>query len=139
MAAEERDEVGSTRSAIRVALAEDDHMVRAALRRYLGTEPGLQWAGEAADGNEALDLLRTTPVDVLLLDLSMPGLSGLEAVHKIRQAAPSVRIVVLSSHPAARFSADVLRAGASAYLQKGCDSEQIVRAVEEAAAEDREP
>lgn len=128
----------SVRSAIRVALAEDDHMVRAALRRYLATEPGLHVAGEAADGNEALDLVRSTPVDVLLLDLSMPGLSGLEAIHKIRQAVPSVRIVVLSSHPAARYSADVMRAGASAYIQKGCDSSQIVRAVEAAAAETRE-
>lgn len=119
---------------IRIALADDDPMVRAALRRYLGTEPGLQWAGEAADGNEALDLLRSTPIDVLLLDLTMPGLSGLDAVLKIRQEAPEVRIVMLSSHPAARFSADLLRAGASAYVQKGCDSEEIVRAIEAAAA-----
>jgi DNA-binding NarL/FixJ family response regulator len=126
------------RPVIRVALAEDDAMVRAALRRYLGTEPGLQWAGEAVDAVEALQLVRSTPVDVLLLDLSMPGLCGLEALEKIHQAAPSVRIVVLSSYPASRFRADALRAGASAYVQKGCDSEQIVHAIEAAAAAQEE-
>ena len=121
-------------SPIRIAIADDDDMVRSALRRYLGQEPDFHWAGEAADGDEAIALVQAVPVDVLLLDVSMPRLDGLQALPRIRAAAPATRVLMLSSHADHAYQQRSMHNGASGYLLKGGDPHQIVEAIRHAMA-----
>jgi len=114
-----------------VAIADDDAMVRSALRRYIESEPDLRCAGEAASAEEALVFLQTHHADVLALDLSMPGLGGLLALPRIRAVAPRVRTVVLTSHSEHRQRA--LDAGAADYLLKPVGGLDLAAAIRKAA------
>jgi two-component system invasion response regulator UvrY len=115
-----------------VAIAEDDDMVRAALRRYLSQEPGFSIVGECADGDEALQLVASTRVDVLLLDLSMPRRDGLAVLQEMRLVAPRTRAVVFTGDVHSAAAQKALSAGATACLRKGGDPQGIVRAVRQA-------
>ena len=119
---------------IRVGIADDHIIVRAALRQFLEHCPDVRVVGEAADGRAAIDLVRHTPMDVLVLDLAMPGHSGLDAIGMIRAKAPAVGILVLSSHPVETYAVKLFRLGASGYLNKQCDPKEIVQAVRVIAA-----
>ena len=114
---------------VRVGIVDDHAVVRAGLRNFLAEHEGLQIVGEAANGREAIDLVRTVHMDVLVLDLSMPGQSGIDAMAMIRAKAPDVGILVLSGYAEEQYAVAVLRHGASGYLSKECDPLEILQAV----------
>lgn len=105
-------------SAWRVVLVDDHQVVRAGLRTVLERELPCEVVGEAATGGEAINLVRQLQPDVLVTDMVMPGMSGLEVVRQVHQIAPAVRIVVFSMHADESYVREALRAGASAYVLK---------------------
>ncbi len=116
-------------SIIRVGIVDDHPIVRAGLRQFLGEQVDLRVVGDAADGRAALDLVRSGELDVLLMDLSMPGAGGVEALQAIKARAPALPVVILSGLPAAHYAVNLLRMGAGAYLNKEGDPEQIAEAI----------
>lgn len=114
---------------IRIAIVDDHAIVRTGLRQYLSEHTDLQVAGEAANGREAMELVRAGGIDVLLMDLSMPGQGGVEALAAIRERNPDLPVLILSGLPEAHYATSLLRQGASGYLSKECDPEEIVNAI----------
>ena len=114
---------------IRVGIVDDHAIVRSGLRQYLSEHVDLRVTGEANNGNEALDLARGGDVDVLLMDISMPGQSGVDALAAIKARFPDLAILILSGFPEAHYATTLLRQGASGYLNKECDPEEIVTAI----------
>lgn len=114
---------------IKVAIVDDHALVRAGLRQYLSEQVDLQIVAEAANGREALDIVRKGLVDVLVMDLSMPEQSGVDALAAIRARAPELPVLILSGFPEAHYATTLLRQGASGYLNKECDPEEIVTAI----------
>src|ERR1700741_3816809 len=114
---------------IRVAIVDDHAIVRAGLRQYLAEQVDLRVTGEAANGKEALDLVRAGDLDVLIMDLSMPEHGGVDALAAIKARAPDLPVLILSGFPEAHYATTLLRQGASGYLNKECDPEEIVKAI----------
>lgn len=114
---------------IRIGIVDDHAIVRSGLRSFFADFVDLRVVGEAANGREAIDLVRMTEMDVLLMDLSMPGQSGLDVLAMIRAKAPDVGILILSGYPEAHYAMNLIRQGASGYLNKECDPEEIANAV----------
>ena len=116
-------------SALRVLVADDHPVFRHGLKALLGSVPDVEVVAEAASGEEAVELAVSTRPDVVLLDLQLPGISGIEACRRIVAAAPSVRILVLTmlEDDSSVFAA--VRAGATGYLVKGADAGDILRAL----------
>ncbi len=123
---------------IKVAIADDEDFVRAALREYLSVSPEFHVVGEAADGEEALELVRSTAADVLLLDISMPRVSGLEVLRRIRSVAPLLPVVVLSAYAPETYEQEGWSA-AGACLDKACGPDEVLRTVRRVALARREP
>ncbi len=119
---------------ITIVLADDHPIVRRGMRALLESKADFAVVGEAADGLEAVRVVERLRPDVLVLDLMMPGLSGLEVLRTVRQRAPETRVVVLSMYSNTAFVAEALKNGATGYVLKGCTEENLVRAVREAAA-----
>jgi DNA-binding NarL/FixJ family response regulator len=119
---------------IRVLIADDHQIVRDGLRRILAGQDDLEVAGEAANGDEALALVRVHDYDVAVLDLSMPGLSGLDLVKRLKLEKPRLRLLVLSMHGEQQYAARALKAGASGYLTKDSASAQLIGALRKVAA-----
>jgi DNA-binding NarL/FixJ family response regulator len=119
---------------IRVVIADDHTSVRAGLTQVLATDPELEVVGEARDGLEAMQLVRGTPFDVLLIDISMPGRSGLEVIRQIKAEKPKLRILVLSMHEEHQYAVRAIRSGASGYLTKDSASTQLISALRKVAA-----
>jgi DNA-binding NarL/FixJ family response regulator len=119
---------------IRVLLADDHQIVRDGLKRILGAAGDVQVAGEAADGDAALALVRANDYDVALLDMSMPGLSGIDLVKRLKAEKPKLRILVLSMHGEQQYAARALKAGASGYLTKDSAAQQLLGALRKIAA-----
>ncbi|MBW3650501.1 MAG: response regulator transcription factor [Actinobacteria bacterium] len=109
---------------VRVVLADDHRILREGLRRSLEAQ-GLDVVGEAADGEEAIELAEELRPDVVLMDLTMPVLDGVEATRRIRLRRPEVRVVVLTMHADEATMARALRVGADGYLVKDCSSDEI--------------
>jgi len=101
---------------ISVVLADDHQLMREGLRRLLESTPGMHVAGEAATGHEALELLRRLAVDVAVLDLSMPGMSGMDLIRRVKTEFPHVAVLVLTMHAEEQYAMRAFRCGASAYL-----------------------
>ena len=114
---------------IKIGIVDDHAIVRAGLRQFFSDYVDLRVAGEAANGREAIDLVRNTELDVLLMDLSMPGQSGIDALAMIRAKAPDVGILILSGYPEEHYAMNLIRQGASGYLNKECDPVEIVNAI----------
>lgn len=114
---------------IRVAIVDDHAIVRAGLRQYFSDQVDLRVIGEAANGREALDIVRKGEVDVLVMDLSMPDQSGVDALAAIKARAPDLPVLILSGFPEEHYATTLLRQGASGYLNKECDPEEIVKAI----------
>ena len=114
---------------IKIGIVDDHAIVRSGLRQFLSDFVDLRVVGEAANGREAIDLARTTEMDVMLMDLSMPGQSGIDALAMIRAKAPDVGILVLSIYPEEHYAMNLIRQGASGYLNKECDPLEIVDAI----------
>jgi DNA-binding NarL/FixJ family response regulator len=104
--------------AIRVLLADDHSLVRAGIRSLLGAMAEVQVVGEASSGEEALELAGREQPDVVLMDIAMKGITGLEAAARMRDRHPSVRVVILSMHSGEEYVLQALRAGAAGYLLK---------------------
>ena len=117
----------------RVLLADDHTMLRQSLRRAL-TENGLEVVGEAGDGEEAARLAIELQPDVVLMDVSMPVLDGVEATRVVRDRAPGVQVVILTMHADKGVLDRAIRAGAVGYLVKDCTMEEVVRTVQQAAS-----
>jgi DNA-binding NarL/FixJ family response regulator len=119
---------------IRVLLADDDTLVRAGLAVVLGTAPDLEVVAEAADGIEAIDLcVRHTP-DVVLMDVRMPGIDGIEATRRLVTSRPDVKILILTTFHDDEYVYGALRAGASGFLLKRASPERLLDAVRTVAA-----
>ena len=120
---------------IRLLLADDHLMLREGLRRSL-TEEGFDVIGEAANGEEAVQLAVELQPDVVLMDVTMPVVDGIEAARQVKSQAPEVRVVMLTMHADADMVASAIRAGAAGYLVKDCSTEEIVEAIRLAASGD---
>lgn len=118
---------------IRVFLVDDHTVLREGLRALLADEPGLTVVGEANDGQHLLDQLVTTPTDVVLLDLHMTGLDGLNTTRQLREAFPDVRILILSMEEHELSIGQVLQAGALGYVLKNADKGEILFAIQTVA------
>lgn len=114
---------------IRIAIVDDHAIVRSGLRQFLSENVDFRVTGEAANGREALDLVRAGDVDVLLMDISMPDQSGVDTLAAVKARFPDLAVLILSGFPAAHYAAPLLRQGASGYLNKECDPEEIASAI----------
>ena len=114
---------------IRVLLADDHTLVRAGIRSLLENMEGIEVIAEAGDGREALRLVRTHRPDVVLMDIAMPGLNGLEAAARIAKKFPNVRVIILSMHVNEEYVLQALRAGAAGYMVKGADAAELEIAI----------
>lgn len=119
---------------IRVLICDDQVVVREGLRAILSTAPGIQVVGEASDGAEALELVPQTQPAVVLMDLKMPGLNGVQATRAIRDRYPDVRVLVLTTYDADEWVFDAIRSGASGYLLKDTPREGLIAAIKGTAA-----
>ena len=118
---------------VRVLLADDHRILREGLRRSL-EGLGVDVVGEAVDGDEAVDLADALHPDVVLMDVTMPVLDGVEATRRIRQRLPEVRVVMLTMHADEATLARAIRAGADGYLVKDCSTEEIAETIRLVAA-----
>lgn len=114
----------------RVLICDDHAVVRAGLRLILETQPSYIIVGEAADGTEAITQATQTQPDLVILDLSLPGLSGLAAIPALRQAVPDVRVLVLTVHEDEAYFFAALQAGAAGYMLKGGSASELVAALD---------
>lgn len=118
---------------IRVLVADDHEVVRDGLKRILAASADLQVAGEAADGDQALALVRANDYDIAVLDMSMPGLAGLDLIKRLKAEKPGLGLLVLSMHGERQYAARALKAGASGYLNKDSAAEQLLVALRKIA------
>lgn len=119
---------------IRVLIADDHTLLREGLRRLLAATADIRVEGEAANGDEALALVKAGDYDIAVLDMSMPGISGIELIKRIRLEKPRLRVLILSMHGEAQYAARALRAGAAGYVTKDAASAQLVSAIRKVAA-----
>ena len=119
---------------IRVLLADDHTLVREGIKQLLAATTDIRVAGEAANGDEALALLKANDFDLAVLDMSMPGLSGIALIKRLRAEKPRLRLLVLSMHGEQQYAARALKAGAAGYLTKDSASAQLVGAIRKVAA-----
>ncbi len=117
-----------------IVLADDHPVVRQGLRAALEAEPDFSILGEAADGLAAIDLVKRLKPNVLIVDVMMPGVTGLEVTRQLRQACPQTRVLILSIHANEGYVLEALRNGAAGYALKGASVGEVVQAVREVAA-----
>jgi two-component system, NarL family, invasion response regulator UvrY len=113
----------------RVAVVDDHELVRIGLKQIIEAESDFSWVGDAATGREALDMLRSKPCDVLLLDLSLPDMSGLDVLRRIKSHHDTVATLVLSAFAEKQYGLNVLRAGASGFVSKTAAPDELCRAI----------
>ena len=114
---------------IKVLLADDHKIVRDGLRKLLDHEVGVEVIGEADTGRKTVELAQELVPDVVVMDITMPDLNGIEATSKIKNEVPDTKVLCLSMHADKRFVMAVIRAGASGYLLKDCPFEELSRAI----------
>ena len=119
---------------IRLILVDDHKLFREGLRRILELQEGLQVVGEAGNGEEALRLADLCPCDVILMDINMPGLNGVEATRQVKERHPRTAVLVLSIHDDREYLLEVLNAGAAGYVLKDIEPVKLVEAIRLVAA-----
>jgi DNA-binding NarL/FixJ family response regulator len=124
---------GALNGSIGVLICDDVESIRTLLGVIVGQQPGLHVVGEADDGLQAISEAERLQPDVILLDLSMPVLTGLDALPEIKRVAPGAKVIVLSGFAATRLADDVLAHGADRYLEKGTHPDTITATIEEVA------
>lgn len=122
---------------VRVLLADDHALVRAGIRGLLESRAGIEVIAEASDGSEAVELTRAHRPDIVLMDLSMKGTTGLEATAQIKKEFPAIRVIILSMHTTQDYVTQALRAGAVGYLIKDCAPAELDFALSAALRGDR--
>ena len=118
---------------IRVVIADDHTILREGLRQLLGASADVEVVAEAADGHEVLARVRNLDFDVLLLDMSMPGRSGIELIKQVKAEKPKLRVLVLSMHEETQYAVRAIKAGASGYVTKDSAGTQLVTAIRRVA------
>ena len=118
---------------IRVVVADDHTILREGLRQLLGGEADIEVVAEAGDGHEVLARVRALAFDVLLLDMSMPGKSGIELIKQVKAEKPKLRVLVLSMHEEKQYAVRAIKAGASGYVTKDSAGTQLVTAIRKVA------
>jgi DNA-binding NarL/FixJ family response regulator len=121
--------LNTSAKSIRVLLADDHTLVRAGIRALLEKLPGMEVAGEASDGREVLELIKAQPPDVVLMDISMPGLNGLQALARITRDFPRVRVIIFSMHANDEYVLQALKSGAAGYLLKRAAIAEVAAAL----------
>jgi len=119
---------------IRIVIADDHTIVREGLKQLLSRDEALEVIAEARDGFEAMERVRQLEFDVLMLDLSMPGKSGIELIKQVKAEKPRLRVLVLSMHEEHQYAVRAIRAGASGYLTKESAPTDLIRALHRVAA-----
>ena len=119
---------------IRVLLVDDHQLVREGIKQLLGATPDVVVAAEAGNGDDALAQVKAAAFDVVVLDMSMPGLAGIDLVKRVRLEKPRQRILVLSMHGEQQYAARALKAGAAGYLTKDTAAAELVGAIRKIAA-----
>jgi DNA-binding NarL/FixJ family response regulator len=118
---------------VRVLLADDHTLVRAGIRALLEKLPAVEVAGEASDGREVIELIKACQPDVVLMDISMPGLNGLQALARITRDFPRVQVIILSMHPNDEYVLQALKSGAAGYLLKRAATAELPAALQSLA------
>jgi DNA-binding NarL/FixJ family response regulator len=114
---------------IRIAIVDDHALVRAGLRQFLCEHVDMRVVAECASAREVMDVVRQEAADVILLDLAMPGQSGVDALYAIKARAENLPVLILSGFPEEHYATTLLRQGASGYLPKDCEPQEIVNAI----------
>ena len=114
---------------IRIILADDHQIVRQGLQALLAGEPDMQVVGEADNGRKTLKLVQELAPDVIIMDISMPDMNGIEATRQLMVESPDVRVIALSMHSDSLFVMNMLKSGAMGYLLKDCALEELVKAI----------
>jgi DNA-binding NarL/FixJ family response regulator len=114
---------------IRILLADDHTIVLQGLSRFLREQEDMEVVGQAKDGLATVELARELTPDVIIMDISMPGLSGVEATRQIHNEKPEIKIIGLSMHAAKRYVQEMYKAGARGYLLKDCDFDELMTAI----------
>ena len=115
--------------ALSVIVADDHQLVRAGLSQLIGAQSDLKVIAQCRTGKEALSALQAQVCHVLLLDLSLPDMSGLDVLKSVRTHYPAVSVLILSGFPERQFGINVLRAGANGFISKGVDEAELLRAI----------
>ena len=114
---------------IRVLIVDDHAIVRGGFRQFVADEPDMCVAAEASTGDETIRLVREQAFDVVMLDIAMPDKNGVDTLRVIKQVRPGQNVLILSGFPESQYAINLLRAGASGYLNKDCEPEDIIRAI----------
>jgi DNA-binding NarL/FixJ family response regulator len=114
---------------INIAIVDDHPLVRTGLRQFLSEHVDLRVVAECASGRQALDVVRAEEAQVILLDIAMPGQSGVDTLLAIKARAPELPVLIFSSFPEEHYAITLLRQGAAGYLSKDCDPDEIVKAI----------
>ena len=122
---------------IRVLVVDDHELVRSGITRMLADNPDIEVIGEASSGEDAIDSVRKDSPDIVLMDIRMPGIGGLEATRRILRIDDAVRVIVVTACADDPYPTRVMQAGASAYITKGADIKEMVRAIRMAHSEQR--
>ena len=114
---------------IKILLADDHGIIRQGLRSLLEKQPDIEVVGEAEDGQKAIALVQQFVPDIVIMDITMPSLNGVDATRQITTEFPNVRVIALSIHSNKRFVADMLKAGASGYILKECLFDELIQSI----------
>ncbi len=114
---------------IRILVADDHTIVLQGLSRFLQEQEDMEVVGQAKDGYEAVELARELAPHVVIMDISMPGLNGIEATRQLHRENPDVKTIGLSMHASRRYAREMYKAGARAYLLKDCDFDELIGAI----------
>src|ERR1044072_5714495 len=115
---------------LRIVIADDHEVMRRGMRSIIESQPGWKVAGEAANGRQAIEMVRALQPDVIVMDISMPELNGLDATREILTETPGSEILILTLHDSEQLAEDVLKAGARGYVLKSDAATDLVRAVD---------
>jgi len=119
---------------IRIITVDDHAVVRRGLKQIIEEEPDMRVVDEAGNGHDAISIIRRTACDMVILDITMPGMSGIEVLNHLRHEHPNLPVLIMSMHEEEQYALRVIRAGASGYLKKDSIPEELIKAIRKAIA-----